>query len=175
MSVIVHLPCSMSWSKMEGGERERHCASCDHTVQNYSLLSPDERQAMLARSKTQRVCAFGLSDGQGRLRTREELSQGALKWLRARTRAVSAVAALGLAVQPTALAPGELSEGVMMKAEGIMEVAQSMLAEPVPDQPAAERIVAKVRKLEASKVASLEEEEFTDWDQLLLLGYIDIE
>ncbi len=181
MSVKVSLPCSVSWSEMEGGERERHCSGCERKVQNYSLLSPGERQAMAARAKTQRVCAFGLGDGQGRLRTREELSAGALRWLRARARAATTVAAMGLAVQPTALAPGELSEAVMDKARVLSQAGQSMVAEPALEQPAPERLVAKVRKLEAAQVAamaevaSLEDEEFTDWDQLRLLGYIDIE
>ena len=172
MSVKVSLPCSMSFSEMEGSETHRHCPSCAHTVLNYSLLSPSEREAMLAQAKTQRVCAFGLAerlaDGQVRLRTREELGQRALSWLRAKTRAASAVAAFGLAVQPSACEP----EAAVEKA------AQAVQARaPVQSQPAPADWATKVRKLEDTKLTSEAEEVlFDELEALMALGgYIDFE
>lgn len=174
MSAKVPSPCPMSWSEMSGSDTQRHCDSCDHTVQNYSLLDPAERQAMAAQAKTQRVCAFGLSGAHGRLSTREELSQGALNWLRSQTRAAGAMAAMGLAVQPTACDPGEPAHSAMMQAIEQAELAQAMLAEP--------NVVAKTRKLQKdgaelveASLTSKEEEVFEDWDQLLTLGYMTID
>jgi hypothetical protein len=178
MPVKVSTPCPMSWSEMEGSETHRHCASCDHEVQNYSLLDPTEREAMLARAKTQRVCAFGLSDAQGRLRSREELSQVALRWLRARTRAAGTVAALGLAVQPTSCESGDAAHGVMMAAMEKAEGPQAMPAETqlTPTQD----VVSKVEKLEElgdrASLASEAEMTAQELEMLLTLGgYIDLE
>lgn len=162
MPVRVTHPCSLSWSEMEGGARQRHCRSCERSVQNYSLLTPSEREAMLAQAKTQRVCAFGLTDGQGRLRTREELSAGALRWLRSKTQAAGAVAAMGLALQPGACDPAWVEAQVA-----------PVRAEPAPGP---SELVAKVRKLEAADLTSAVEEDLEVWEGLLALGgYIDLE
>ena len=49
-------PCSVSWERMEGDERVRHCAECSLNVYNFAEMTRDEVRELLARNEG-RVCA----------------------------------------------------------------------------------------------------------------------
>ncbi len=70
--VRIASPCSARWEDMVGDERVRHCAQCNLNVHNFSAISADEAEALLAkhveaagRGAVGRVCAawFKRADG----------------------------------------------------------------------------------------------------------------
>lgn len=48
--------CPMPWTQMSGTERVRFCSACQMQVPNLSLLSVDEREAILRRAESEKVC-----------------------------------------------------------------------------------------------------------------------
>ncbi len=48
-------PCHVAWETMDGGDRVRHCASCDKDVFDLSALTRDEAEALL-RERAGNLC-----------------------------------------------------------------------------------------------------------------------
>lgn len=48
--------CPMPWSAMVGDERSRFCSACRKSVTNLSVLSEDERKAVLAAARPGELC-----------------------------------------------------------------------------------------------------------------------
>lgn len=46
----------MKWETMRGDERERFCEKCQRSVVNFSRLTEAQRQALLEKARTERVC-----------------------------------------------------------------------------------------------------------------------
>jgi len=53
---LLSYACPIDWSKMSGPEAVKFCEACGRHVQNLSLLSDSEREALIARARTERVC-----------------------------------------------------------------------------------------------------------------------
>ncbi len=50
-------PCPASWEAMTGGDKARHCESCDLQVHNLAAMSRDEGESLLAsRGPASRLC-----------------------------------------------------------------------------------------------------------------------
>lgn len=48
--------CPLPWQNMNGDERSKFCSQCGHHISNISLLSHQERLALLERARVSRVC-----------------------------------------------------------------------------------------------------------------------
>lgn len=48
--------CPIPWGTLRGDERQRYCEKCGLTVTNLSELNQTEREALLARVGTERLC-----------------------------------------------------------------------------------------------------------------------
>jgi len=82
--------CPRLWESMPGSEESRFCDSCGHQVYNLSLLSPQERAQLLARSRKERVCATFCQDLEGRLITANSAQELSAKLKTARLAALAA-------------------------------------------------------------------------------------
>lgn len=57
--VVVASPCSARWEDMRGDDKVRHCAQCNLNVHNFSAMTRDEANALLAdrmNGTTGRLC-----------------------------------------------------------------------------------------------------------------------
>ncbi len=55
--IHIQSPCSASWSAMQGGDKGRHCESCDLKVHNLAAMSRAEGESLLAnRDAEARLC-----------------------------------------------------------------------------------------------------------------------
>lgn len=48
--------CPLKWAQLTGADDGKFCETCGHNVHNISLLSTEQRAALLARAKTERIC-----------------------------------------------------------------------------------------------------------------------
>lgn len=48
--------CPIAWTSMRGDERERYCSKCARTVVNVSLLTSEQREALLANPPPGGLC-----------------------------------------------------------------------------------------------------------------------
>jgi hypothetical protein len=48
--------CPIRWNELRGDEREKFCTQCGHRVNNLSAISQVEREALLAKAGTERLC-----------------------------------------------------------------------------------------------------------------------
>ena len=49
-------PCTVSWDKMEGDERVRHCGDCNKNVFNLSAMLEAEAAALVAQNSSGDLC-----------------------------------------------------------------------------------------------------------------------
>lgn len=82
--------CPKLWESMEGSETTRFCESCGHHVHNLSLLDPETRRQLLAKSRSERVCGIFFKDLEGNLVTAESESELAKKMRLIRRAAITA-------------------------------------------------------------------------------------
>ena len=61
--------CPKLWQDMPGSETKRFCEECGHHVQNLSLLGEEERNELLQRARTERICGRYVQDLDGNLIT----------------------------------------------------------------------------------------------------------
>jgi hypothetical protein len=85
--VRIESPCSASWEGMRGGNRKRHCDSCNLHVHNFSALSLAEgKQLLQGQSLESRLCVRMEFHEDGRCVTADdplptaELKQGPTKF-----------------------------------------------------------------------------------------------
>lgn len=65
-------PCPMSWDKMQGDQRTRHCGECKLNVFNVAELSKEEAEALIAKSlRGERVCVRLLKRADGTIITKD--------------------------------------------------------------------------------------------------------
>lgn len=59
--------CPIPWGSMRGDEKERYCSKCSRTVVNLSLLTEDQRIALLAAARPGELCVayFRRLSGEG--------------------------------------------------------------------------------------------------------------
>lgn len=69
-NVRIATPCSMSWERMEGDERVRHCTSCDLNVYNFAAMTRAEIRELLLRSEG-RICGRLYRRADGTLLTKD--------------------------------------------------------------------------------------------------------
>lgn len=87
--------CPKLWQNLSGSEKSRFCEACGHDVQNLSLMTRSEREALLQRAKTERVCGTYSQDLEGNLVTARSSRELALKL---RTIQIAAATSGGLAL-----------------------------------------------------------------------------
>jgi hypothetical protein len=104
-------PCSQNWQSMQGDDRRRFCAQCQHHVHNLSALTEREVQKLIATTEG-RLCGMIVRDSSGRVVTQRD--QGLHARLRRRLSAwrlglssalASTLTTAGFAEKPSAPPP----------------------------------------------------------------------
>ncbi len=118
--------CPLPWTEMSGSDRQKFCSQCGHHVRNLSLLSATERTALIARTRTERVCGTYYVRLSGEMVTPEApLSPTERRSLRQFGAAALSAAALAVASgcvsQPQAkdTSVPSLSDGIQAKKETV--------------------------------------------------------
>ena len=70
-SVRIASPCPARWEDMVGDARVRHCAQCDLDVHNFSEMTDEETEKVLAKLVEGRVCARFYRRRDGTILTRD--------------------------------------------------------------------------------------------------------
>jgi hypothetical protein len=66
--------CPVPWQSMAASERGRFCHQCQREIPNISLLTSEQREALLERAQGESFCAAFLTHLNGELATLETLS-----------------------------------------------------------------------------------------------------
>lgn len=96
--IQISVPCFVGWDKMTGDDRARFCRECQRDVHNFSKMTREQAEALLAQSKRRRLCARVERRADGTIVTAESI-EGKLTALRfARHRASRFVGATFAAI-----------------------------------------------------------------------------
>ena len=109
ITVRVASPCTESWEKMEGDERQRFCARCQLNVYSLSALTIGELEALVRRTEG-RLCGRIYQRGDGTALTRDcpvGLRRARMRLAAGLTMAAALVCALFLAAPPRTTASDE--------------------------------------------------------------------
>lgn len=132
--------CPMPWSAMVGDERSRFCSVCRKSVTNLSVLSEDERKALLAAARPGELCVAYQRGLEGKP---VGLGSRLLPDPNLRRHAVAAVAA-GTILATAAISPGSArdrshdrpnEEPILL---GMLDVSELPLKPEPPTEPAIE-------------------------------------
>jgi len=73
-SLNLSFVCPVPWQSMAASERGRFSHQCQRDIPNLSLLTSDQREALIERAKGESICAAFLTHLNGELATLETLS-----------------------------------------------------------------------------------------------------
>jgi hypothetical protein len=107
ITVRVASPCTESWEKMEGDERQRFCARCQLNVYSLSALTIGELEALVQRTEG-RLCGRIYQRGDGTALTRDcpvGLRRARVRLAAGLTMAAALVCAIFLAAPPRTSGP----------------------------------------------------------------------
>lgn len=72
--ISIPKPCHEVWSKMSGGEKSRHCDSCNHCVVNLSAYSKIHAAEILSKNSGEKLCVRYECDTAGAPRYKKSIS-----------------------------------------------------------------------------------------------------
>lgn len=103
--------CPLPWKNMSGDERLRFCSGCGHHISNISLLSHEERVALLERAKATQVCGSYYVRLSGELVTQDnplsERERGKVRQF-----GVTALSAAAFAIAAGCVSPGPKTQNL---------------------------------------------------------------
>lgn len=80
-SLRLRFACDEDWERLDGDERQRHCASCEQTVHDLSVMTRREATELF-RERPPGLCVRYSHDGKGRVLFRSERYPGHHVWKR---------------------------------------------------------------------------------------------